>query len=314
MRNHRHRHRFRRHAAHRRNRRQGGFTLFELVIVIVLTGIIASSLVVFFTPAVKAYFDSRRRAELTDSADTALRRMARDIRLAVPNSIRSPNTQCFELLPTLTGGRYRMGPHTAMDAAASCPAEPNPASASCSAPLDTSQPSTGFDVLSPLSAVPSIGDLVVVGNQDANEVYAGQSVAAITGVTTPNAAFGTSRLSFGSQQFPVGYDGGRFSIVPGNGGAPAVFYICANATGIDANGNGTGTLFRLNRALVPAFPTACPATGGAAVLATNVRSCNLVYSPNGGTQQRGFVSMQIELTRAFETVSLSFGAHVDNVP
>lgn len=310
---HHHPHR-RRHPAHRRSRRPAGFTLFELVIVIALTGIIASSLVVFFTPAVNAYFDSRRRAELTDSADTALRRMARDIRLAVPNSIRSPNSQCFELLPTLTGGRYRMGPHTAIDAAASCPVAPNPANPDCSAPLDTSRPSTGFDVLSPLSATPSVGDLVVVGNQDANEVYAGQTVAAITGVATPKDEFGTSRISFNAQQFPVGYDGGRFSIVPGNGGAPAVFYVCANATGVDARGNGTGTLYRLNRSLVPAFPAACPAIDGAAVLATHVRSCNLVYSPDGGTQQRGFVSMQIEMTREHETVSLSFGAHVDNVP
>ncbi|MEC4722995.1 type II secretion system protein [Noviherbaspirillum sp. CPCC 100848] len=291
-----------------------GFTLFEMVIVIALTGIIASSLVVFFTPAVKAYFDARRRAELSDSADTTLRRMARDIRMAVPNSIRSPNTQCFELLPTMTGGRYRMAPDTAADKVAACPETPDMANANCSAPLDTTEPSRGFDVLSPLSATPAANDLVVIGNQDANEVYAGRTVATISGVSAPNAALGTRRISVGAHQFPAGYDGGRFSIVPGNGGAPAVFYVCANAAGVDAQGNGTGTLYRVSRALVPSYPAACPSVDGAAVLATHVRSCSFVYSPDTGTTQRGFVSMHIEMTRENETVSLSSGAHVDNVP
>jgi MSHA biogenesis protein MshO len=58
---------------------------------------------------VQGYFASAARAELTDAADTALRRMARDLRLALPNSVRvSANASgtYLELLLTKTGGRY----------------------------------------------------------------------------------------------------------------------------------------------------------------------------------------------------------------
>src|SRR6202007_3248571 len=53
------------------------------------------------------YVDSAARADMADTADTALRRMARDIRLALPNSIRvSPDASYIEFLETRTGGRY----------------------------------------------------------------------------------------------------------------------------------------------------------------------------------------------------------------
>jgi MSHA biogenesis protein MshO len=289
--------------------RTRGFTLLELLVVIVITGILAATVSVFLTPAISSYFDARRRATLTDIADTALRRVARDVRSAVPNSVRIPNNQCFELVPTSGGGRYRMGPDTVNDNSPGCAP-----SATCSAPLNVAQPASVFDSLSPLSVTPALGDFVVIGNQNTNDVYAGTDRAAIIapGVTVPNAAFGQHRISIASTQFPSGYSGGRFVIVPNNGGNQTVFYVC-NGAGLDAQGNGTGTLNRLTRAFTAAYPAACPV--GGAVLATRVRSCNFVYSANqGATQQSGFVWMQVDLTEANETVSLSHGAHVDNVP
>lgn len=279
--------------------RRSGFTLVELVVVIAVTGVLAATLVVFFTPAVNSYFDARRRAGLTDAADTALRRIARDTRSAVPNSIRLPHPHCFEMLPTSAGGRYRMAPDTLIAG---------------SEALDTSQPSTGFDVLTPLSTAPAAGDWVVIGNHNTNDVYENRNRAQITGVSPPaDAAHGTLRINFASTQFPAGYEGGRFSVVPGNGGKPAVFYVCQNP-GL-TGGSGTGTLLRLTRDFVPGYPAACPATAGAAVVATHVSNCSFVYtSASSSTQQNGFVSMLLELTRDGETVALSFGTHVDNVP
>ena len=56
-------------------------------------------------------------------------------------------------------------------------------------------------------------------------------------------------------------------------------------------------------------------TAGADVLATGLRSCRFLYTANqGATQQSGFVSVQLELTRSSETASLVFGAHVANTP
>jgi MSHA biogenesis protein MshO len=270
-----------------------GFTLVELVVVIMITGIMAAAITVFFKPAVDAYFDARRRAELTDSADTALRRIGREVRRAVPNSIRIPNSQCFELVPTKGGGLYRRATDI-VNANAD--------------PLDTTAADTAFDVLSPMAAPPAAGDFVVIGNQYTNDVYTGATRGTVAAWASPpapgGAAVGVGRITLtAATQFPAGYDGGRFQVVAAN--EQSVFYIC----------DGAGSLMRLVRPFTAAAPAACPATAGAVPLATNVAACEFVYNPNqGATQQSGFVWMRIELLSGGERMALAYGAHVSNVP
>ena len=97
----------------------------------------------------------------------------------------------------------------------------------------------------------------------------------------------------------------------------AVFYVCSGADGtLDGAGNGKGVLYRLrNYGFNATAPATCPATTGGDVVVSGVRSCRIVYDANqGATQQSGFVSIQLELTRGGETASLVVGAHVSNVP
>ena len=90
-----------------------GFTLVEMIVVIVITGIIGGIVAIFIRAPVQGYVDSARRAEMTDIADTAMRRISRDLRLALPNSVRvtstcsGPTTCYVEFIPTTGGGRYR---------------------------------------------------------------------------------------------------------------------------------------------------------------------------------------------------------------
>lgn len=279
-------------------RRSRGFTLVELILVIVVGSVMAATLVVFFKPAIEAYLASRSRASLADAADTAMRRMVRDVRSAVPNSVRTPGDQCFEMVPSAGGGRYRLA------------ADP----VNASMPLDTSAATTTFDVLTPLVTLPAAGDWVVIGNQSPNDVYAGINRAAISAIATPAASAGRHRLSIAATQFPIGYEGGRFSLVAGS--EASVFYVCSGADGtLDANGDGRGTLVRLKRSFTAAYPSSCPATTGADVMARGVKSCSFVYDPNqGATQQNGFVWMQLELARRGESAHLAMGAHVSNAP
>lgn len=277
-----------------------GFTLVELVIGLVVMGVLAATLVVFLRPALDGFLAARERGPLVAEADQAVRRIMADVQSAVPNSIRPAASNCFELVPTITGGRFRMAPDTVTAG---------------SAAVDPATTTASFDVLTPLSRLPQNGDWVVVDNQNPGDVYSGSNRSAITGTSTPAAAHGLHRLAINPLQFPAGYDGGRFTVVPD--AQQAVFYVCSGASStLDANGNAPGTLVRLKRyGFNAAAPGACPATTGGDLLARHVRSCRFLYDPNqGATQQSGFVSIQLELTRNHQTASLIVGAHVNNVP
>ena len=146
-------------------------------------------------------------------------------------------------------------------------------------------------------------------------VYSGANRSAISAVSTPAAALGRHRLAINPLQFPLGYDGGRVGLV--SQAQQAVFYVCSGASStLDANGDAPGVLVRLKAyGFNASAPTACPATTGGDVLATGLKSCRFLYNANqGATQQSGFLSIQIELTRNNETASLVLGAHVDNMP
>jgi MSHA biogenesis protein MshO len=293
-----------------RARAAPGFTLLELLLVIVIGGAMAASLTVFFRPAFDSYLATRNRADLSAQADAALRRLVGEVRLAVPNSVRSPGSQCVELVPTVAGGRLRMAADTVNDSSAGCTP-----SASCSAPLDTTALTSTLDVLTPLSTVPAVGDWLVIGNQSPNDVYSGSNRAAISAISTPNPAFGLHRLAITPTQFPLGYDGGRFSVVSAS--QQAVFYVCSGADGtLDASGTARGTLVRLaSYGFNASYPSACPSVTGGQTVLTGLSHCTITYEPNqGATQQNGFVYLQLELTRRNERVSLVVGAHVSNVP
>ncbi|HYL18319.1 MAG TPA: prepilin-type N-terminal cleavage/methylation domain-containing protein, partial [Burkholderiales bacterium] len=88
--------------------RTGGFSLVEAIAVIVILGIIAASIAVFMQKPIQGYFSSTTRLQMADTADTALRRIARDVRLALPNTVRVDASGMFlEFIPIKSGGRYQ---------------------------------------------------------------------------------------------------------------------------------------------------------------------------------------------------------------
>lgn len=89
--------------------RDRGFTLLEMIVTIVIAGIVAGMLSIFIVKPIQGHTDLSRRAALVDAAENALRRMARDLRLALPNSVRVTNSTggfALELLPIIDGGKY----------------------------------------------------------------------------------------------------------------------------------------------------------------------------------------------------------------
>ena len=273
-------------------KRQSGFTLVELIVVIVLTGIIGGVLAMQLLPAIRAYLAVGERASLTHQADTALRRIVGDVRRAVPNSLRLGSSQCLELVPSSDGGRFRNEQDYSNDAPAA-------------AFLDDTAVRQIFDVLTPFNQAPVQGDAIVIGNQNPADVHGGVNVATVSAVAaSPAASMGTTRITLQpgtGLRVPAGYTGARFMVIPA--AEQTVSYVCDS-----------GKLYRIAyQNLQPAARCTVPAN--APLLATGVASCDFVYSANqGATQESGFVQLHLTLAGKEESVSLTLGAHVDNVP
>ena len=87
---------------------QRGFTLVELVMVIALSGMVLVMISTVLARPLQGFVDQSRRAVLVDQAAGVLQRMARDVRLAVPNSLRvSADGKALELLLIHSAARYR---------------------------------------------------------------------------------------------------------------------------------------------------------------------------------------------------------------
>ncbi len=277
-------------------KQESGFTLAEMIMVIVITAIIGGMVAVFLRWPVQGYIDSARRAELTDIADTAVRRMGRDVRTAVPNSIRIAGcgaTPCVEFLPTRDGGRYR--------------AEP-PGNVLLFGGVDGS-----FDVIGPaINFAP--GDIVVVGStqSDGNPPY---SQAASGVARAYNGAAGPqTTVNMTNTALPVWAElpSQRFAVV--DGAQKAVTYACEGTLGtLDANNNGQAQLVKRWGYGYNEMQTAPGTLGGSkAILATRVSGCIIEYEPTN--QRFGLLTVRLTLTSGNESVSLYNEIHVNNMP
>ncbi len=68
-------------------KKQHGFTLIELIIVIVLLGIVGAMGAGFISEAFKGFFDTDVRMEMYEEGKSAMVRMEREIHIALPNAV-----------------------------------------------------------------------------------------------------------------------------------------------------------------------------------------------------------------------------------
>ena len=250
-----------------------------MIVSIVITGIVVSMVAMFGRGQVDAYIDAGNRAELSDEADTTLRRIARDLQGALPNSVRQSGN-FIEFVPIHDGGRYRAG----VDATGGGNI------------LDfNSNTDSSFEVFGPPVTIPA-GDQLVVFNlgQTGSDVYAGTSRRAAT------AGVGLSTVTFApaGTQFPLASPQNRFQIV----GTP-VTYECA----------GTTLLRHWGYGFIPTQPTAFAGLGQTSILADNVAYCAFSYSP-AVLQRNGLIVLRLTLTRNGESVELLHQVDVQNTP
>lgn len=258
-----------------------GFTLVEMIISIVIAGVVLSMVSLFGRQQIDAYIDVGNRADLADAADTALRRIARDLQSALPNSVRQSG-DFLEFVPIRDAGRYRAdvdntGAGNFLDFG--------------------SATDNSFDVLGPAVNIVA-GDQLVIFNlgQTGSDVYAGTSSRPATAGTNLN----TVTFTPGGTQFQLASPQSRFQIVGG-----PVTYQCDTTTGTVRRHSGYG------------FSTGQPVIFGAgatsSVLVGDVAACSFSYLP-AVLQRNGLVVLRLRLTRHGESVELLHQVDVQNTP
>jgi MSHA biogenesis protein MshO len=265
-----------------------GFTLVEMVVVITIVGILAAGAALFIRNPTQAFFDSENRANLSDRADTTLRRMARDIRNALPNSVRataSGGNSFIEFMPVKAAGRYRA------EVGGVIPSGD---------PLDFSLSADTFDVLGPPVLVEA-GDKLVIYNLGitGSDVYESPSTN-----IRPLQTIGTlSVLGFSGGTFSLASPASRFYVV-----STPVTYVCDMTNKVLLRYSGY--------AIQASQPTSTANLGGASnarQVANNLTFCQISYLP-GVLQRSGIINITLEFTMDTAKVKLMHQVNVVNSP
>jgi MSHA biogenesis protein MshO len=264
-----------------------------MVMVIVITGIIGAITATFIQKPLEAYFDAAARADLSDAADTALRKIQRDVRRALPNSVRtttSGGVHYLELAPTLAAGRFE-----------------NSTAANCF----TATKCSALVVLGNLidSANAYAGNKLVVFNASNNSsggcaatsVYCSNNVVTISGSTAATGSPLKGSFTF-SPAVQINSGGTtaahRFQVVDS-----PVSYVC-NPT--------AGTLRRYWGYAFQADQPTSFSTGSSALLADHA-SCSFSYQVGSLEHSMLGLSLTLSNVEGTESVSLYHEVAVNNV-
>jgi MSHA biogenesis protein MshO len=257
-----------------------GFSLIELILVIVIIGVLAVTTTQIITQPTESYINLSRRATLVDIAEMTLRRMQRDIRRALPNSIRiTGGGTVLELLHTVEGGRYR--------------------AAGTGDVLDFTSTDNSFDVigvLQNLTQIDAANDQLVIYNLGAGNSQSDAYQSTNNNRTTLTSALASS-LAFVNKKFPFQSPQQRFYIVD-----TPITYRCDTSN---------HQLLRYDGYAITASQLNPPSVAGK-LQANHVASCVFTYTAGTGSRS-GLVTLEITLTdEASESIRLINQIHVGN--
>jgi len=294
------------------NSKQPGFSLLELILVIVLLGVLASGAGLLITKPIEAYNDQLRRQQLVDQGEMALRQIARDLRRALPNSIRVDGAGlALEMVNSVGGARYRdeIGGNSFVG---------------INDWLDFSIADQNFNLLGQPVGTLTGNERLVIYNTAPSNFYSDVTANNDFGIVTPELTTFTVTVSSASD--PAEDDEPRISLSlpfqfsqqsPGQ----RIFFINGPISYICSTGNRTLTRYDRypyqNDTSQPTtdatFQTVSFASVQSGLVVSQLSACNFSYDP-GSSQRGGIVTIQIEIENSGEKITLFHQVHVLNVP
>lgn len=285
------------------NKRTAGLTLIELVITITISGIVVAFAAMFFSGPVRGFTDQVRRAELVDAAESALRRMGRDIRRALPNSIRVTTigtVTALEILNSVEGIRYRAGP------------PPGNVNAWLSfAAADAAFNSIGkFDqITKPFSSTSHYLSIYNVGVTGADAYELSNVITpAGTQIDIANAAEAGEDNIVLTPGFQFAYPSPRQRVYLVDS---PVSFLCDTSTGNLTRYS--GYTIATSHASRDSNAELLAAGAAASIMSDHLTACTFTYTP-GTAQRAALISLSLTLAQDGEQITLLQQVHVDNVP
>lgn len=288
---------------------QTGATLIEMIIVIVLLGIIAVSVGIFVSKTIDGFDQAKQRLQAAQQAQLAMQVIKRELRLALPNSVRvkqSGGRTLLEWVPVQTGGRYRSLGAAGGDASSGCAIDN--ATLADNGILNVGFQDSCFKTIGMLDGKEMMGaKWVVVFNAgpgyDAADFYqTGASTGgnkALLGGVTQNAQ--ETKVNFEPTIFKYDSPGHRFYLTK-----DPVSIECDPAAGVIRRWSG-----------YPASPTQPTTWSGAVsgVLMNHVSACQIAYAPGLIASQFGLVTVSAtKQTPSGDQIALQMQAQVMNAP
>jgi len=261
-------------------RHQQGFTLIELVVVLILLLVLTVGTTQFIVGTAEGYGATVRRDSLAGSARSAVERMNREVRNALPNSARAANG-CLEFVPIVAASNYLDIPLIT-------------ASSSFSSIPYTEEPTIGRVAVYPIDTAPiyQLSNNSVVTQQPASTA-ASDLVSLTSAVTVTLAA---------SHTFPAASPFDRYFMVA----TPVSF--CLVGTDLFRYQNYGFIASQPDPALLPA------AEPNRQLLAVNMTSATPFQVVPPDLQRNGLVMLDLSVSDQGETLRIQTEVQMRNVP
>lgn len=264
-----------------------GFTLIEVIIVISISGIIAGAIGVVLKGLVFSYDQTAKRAELADETSLLIKKIKQDVRMSLPNSVRTSqvgNKVFLELLSVSGGGKYRSQNNLAGTGDI----------------LDFTTNDSSFDVLSNTLIFTGNEKIVVANIGSTNyDSYAQDNMTDYIGALNTEV----SNISIMAKKFPLESVNQNFYVVD-----KVISYICDKDTKtLKKYWNYVISSNQPTNILTPPLSTA-----NSTLVAKNILDCSFVYS-DGGNSRNGLVTIMIKLGNIAQNATLYGETYVPNI-